>query len=60
MRWAGYVARIGDRRGTYKVLVRKPKGKKQLRRSTRGWGDNIRMDLQELGWKGVDWTGLAQ
>jgi hypothetical protein len=60
MRWAGYVARIGDRRGIHKISVQKPKGKRQLRKPKRGWEDNTRMDLQELGWKGVDWTGMTQ
>jgi len=48
------------RRGTYKISVQKPKEKRQLRRPKRGWEDNTKMDLQELGWKGVDWNGMTQ
>ena len=49
MRWAGHVSRMGERRGVYTVLVGKPEGKRPLERSRRRWGDNIRMDLQEVG-----------
>jgi hypothetical protein len=48
MRWAGNVARIGEKRGVYRVLVRKPEGNRPLRRPRRRWED-IRMDLQEVG-----------
>jgi hypothetical protein len=47
--WAGYVARIRDRRGAYSVLVGEPEGRRPLRRPRRRWEDNIKMDLQELG-----------
>ena len=60
MRWAGHVARMGEERGAYRVLVGKPEGKKPLGRPRRRWVDNIRMDLQEVGCGHVDWTGLAQ
>ena len=60
MRWAGHVARIGEERGTYRVLVRKPQGKRLLGKPRRRWGDNIRMDLQEVGCGYGDWIGLAQ
>ena len=60
MRWAGHVARMGEERGAYKVLVRKPEGKRPLGRPRRRWVDNIRMDLQEVGCGHVDWIGLAQ
>jgi len=60
MRWAGHVARMGEERGTYKVLVGKPEGKTPLGRPRRRWVDNIRMDLQEVGCGYVDWIGLAQ
>jgi len=48
MRWVGHVARMGKRRGVYRVLVGKPEGKRPLGRPRRGWEDNIKMDLQEL------------
>ena len=60
MRWAGHVARMGEERGVYRVLVGKPEGKRPLGRPRRRWVDNIRMDLQEVGCEYVDWTGLAQ
>ena len=49
MRWAGHVARMGERRGVYRVLVGKPEGKSPLGRPKGKWEDNIRMDLQEVG-----------
>ena len=60
MRWAGHVARMGQERGAYRVLVGKPEGKRPLGRPRRRWVDNIRMDLQEVGCGYVDWIGLAQ
>jgi hypothetical protein len=60
MRWAGYVARIGDKRNAHRLLVEKPEGRRQLGRSRRRWVDNIRMDHGEVGWGGVYWIGLAQ
>ena len=60
MRWAGHVARMGEKRGVYRVLVGKPEGRKQLGRPRRRWVDNIRMDLQEVGSGYMDWIGLAQ
>ena len=60
MRWAGHVARMGDERGVYRVLVGKPEGRRPLGRSRRRWVDNIRMDLQEVGCGYMDWIGLAQ
>jgi hypothetical protein len=59
MRWLAHVARTEQRRGAYRVLVGKPEGKKPLGRPRRRWEDNIKMDLQELGW-GMDWIHLAQ
>jgi len=49
MRWVRHVARMGEERGTYRVLVGKPEGKRSLGRPRRRWVDNIRMDLQEVG-----------
>jgi hypothetical protein len=54
MRWAEHVARMGERRGVYRVLVGKPEGKRQLERPMRRWEDNTVMDLQELGCGGMD------
>jgi len=48
MRWAGYVARMGEERGVCRVLLGKPEGKRPLGRPRRRWVDNIRMDLQEV------------
>ena len=45
MRWAGHVARAGEERGVYRVLVGKPEGKRALGRPRRRWVDNIKMDL---------------
>ena len=59
MGWAGHVARMGEGRGVYTVLVGKPEGKR-LRRPRRRWENNSKMDLQEVGCGGVDWIELAQ
>jgi hypothetical protein len=60
MRWAGQVARMGETRSAYRILVGKPKGKRPLGRPRRRWVDNIKMDLTKIGWDGVDWIELAQ
>jgi hypothetical protein len=60
MRWAGHVARMGEERKVYKVLVGKPEGKRPLGRPRRRWEDGIRMDLREIGLGGVDWIRLSQ
>jgi hypothetical protein len=60
MRWAGHVARMGEKRNTYALLVGKPEGKRTLRRPRLRWLDNIEMDLGKVGWGGVDRIGLAQ
>ena len=60
MRWAGHVACMGEERGVYRVLVGKPEGRRPLGRPRRRGGDNIRMDLQEVGCGYMDWIGLAQ
>jgi hypothetical protein len=59
MSWAGHVACMGEERKVYKILVKKPKGKRPLGRLRRRWEDGIRMSLREIGW-GVDWIRLAQ
>jgi hypothetical protein len=60
MRWAGHVARMGEERKVYKVLVGKPEEKRPLGRPRRRWEDGIRMDLREIVLRGVDWIRLAQ
>jgi hypothetical protein len=60
LRWAGHVARMGEGRNVYRVLVGKPEGKRPLGRSRRRWEDNIVMDLLEVGCGCEDWIGLAQ
>ena len=54
IRWAGHVARMGEGRGVYRVLVGKPEGKRPLGRPRRRWEDNIKMDFQEMGCGGMD------
>jgi len=60
MRLAGHVARMGEERAVYSVLVGEPEGKRPLGRPRHRWMNNIRMDLQEVGCGHVDWMGLAQ
>jgi hypothetical protein len=60
MRWAGHLARMGEKRNAYRLLVRKPEGKRPLGKPRRRWVDNIKMDLLEVGWDVVDWIALAQ
>jgi len=60
MRWGGHEAHMGQEKGVYRVLVGKPEGKRPLERPRRRWVDNIRMDLQEVGFGYMDWIGLAQ
>jgi len=57
---AGDVARMGERRDVYRVLVGKPEGKRPLGRPRRRGENNIEMDFQEVGCEGMDWTSLAQ
>ena len=59
MRWAGNVERMGEDSGVHRVLVGKPEGKWPLGRPRRRWEDNIKMDLQEVGWGlwGLDGVG---
>ena len=60
MRWAGHVARMGEERGVYRVLLGKPEGRRPLGRPRRKWVDNTRTNLQEVGCGYIDWIGLAQ
>jgi hypothetical protein len=60
MRWAGHVARMGEKRNVYRLLVGKPEGKRPLGRPKPRWIDTIKMELLEIGVNVVDWIGLAQ
>jgi hypothetical protein len=60
MRWTGHVARMGENRNAYRILVGNPEGKKPLGRPIRRWVNNIKMDLREIGLDGMDWIDLAQ
>jgi hypothetical protein len=60
MRWARHVARMGEERNMYRLLVGKPEGKRPLGRPRRRWIDNIKMDLSKIGLNVVDWIGLAE
>ena len=60
MRRAGYVARMGERRGVHRVLIGKPEGKRPFGRLRLRWEDNIKMDLQEVGGGCGNWMELAQ
>jgi len=53
-------ARTENMRNAYKILVGKSEGKRPLGRPRRRWKDNIRMDIKEIGWEGVDWIHLAK
>jgi hypothetical protein len=60
MRWAGHIARMGEKRNVYRLLVEKLERRRPLGRPRHRWMDNIRMDLIQVGWGDVDWIGLAQ
>jgi hypothetical protein len=60
MRWAGHVARMVAKRNAYRVLVGKSEGKRPLGRTRRRWVDNIKINLREIKWDGMDWIHLAQ
>jgi hypothetical protein len=59
MRLAGHVARMGEKRNAYRILVGMPEGKRPLGRPRRRWVDNIKIDLREIGWDSMDWIDLA-
>jgi hypothetical protein len=60
MRWAGHVARKGERRCVYRVLVGRPEGKRPLERPRSRWQDNIKMDFREIRIDGANWIRLAR
>jgi hypothetical protein len=60
MRWTGHVARMGEVRGVYNILVGRPEGRRPLGRPRRRWEDNIKIDLREIGFGDVDWIHWAE
>jgi hypothetical protein len=60
LRWVGHVAGRGKKGNAYGILVGEPEGKGPLGRARRRWVDNIKMDLREIGWDGVDSIDMAQ
>jgi hypothetical protein len=60
MRWARQVEQVVEKRNVYRMLVRKPEEKRPLGRPSRRWVDNIKNNLREIGWGGVDWIDLPQ
>jgi hypothetical protein len=59
MRWAGHVTRMGERRNAYRILVGEPEGQRPLGRPRRRRVVNIKIDLKEIEWSGMDWIDLA-
>jgi hypothetical protein len=60
MRWAWNVGRMMEKRTVYRLLMGKTEGKRPLGRPRRRWVGNIKMDLGDAGWSGIDWIGHAQ
>jgi hypothetical protein len=60
MRWAWHVARVGEVRGAYNILIGRSEGRRPLGRPRCRWEDNIKMDFREIGFGDVDWINLAQ
>jgi hypothetical protein len=58
--WARFIARMGEIRNAYVIVVGKPEGKSPLGRPRRRWQNNIRMDFGETGWEGAEWIQLAE
>jgi hypothetical protein len=56
----GRICSTNEKRNAYRILVGKPEGKKPLGRQRRRWVDNIKINLREIEWDGVDWIHLAQ
>jgi hypothetical protein len=59
MRWAGHVKRMGEKMNACRILVGKSEGKRPMGIPRRRWVDNIKMDLREIGWDGMDFIHLA-
>jgi hypothetical protein len=55
MRWTGHIALMGEKRGVYRILMGKTKGRRSCLRLRRRWEDNIKIDFQEVGYGGMDW-----
>jgi hypothetical protein len=60
MRWVGYVVRMGATRNAYRILVGNPEGKRPVERRRHRRVDDIKIDLRDIGWDGMDWIDLAQ
>jgi hypothetical protein len=60
MRWGGHVARMGEKRNAYKILMGEPEGKRPVGRPRRRSADDIKMDLREIGFGGTDWIDPTQ
>jgi hypothetical protein len=60
MSWVGHVAQMGTKRNAYRIFLGKPEGKRPLGRPRRRSVDNIKIDIKEMGWGGMDWIDLAQ
>jgi hypothetical protein len=60
IRWAGHIARMGEKRNAYRLLVGKPEGKRPIGSPRRRWANDIKMDHLEIHWGSVDWIGLAE
>jgi hypothetical protein len=60
IRWAGHVARMGERRGVYRVLVGRPEGKRPLGRPRRRWEESIKLELREIGMDGANWIRMVK
>jgi hypothetical protein len=58
VRWARHIARMEEKRNAYKIFMEQPEGKRPLGRPRRRWVDNIKINLGDIGWDGVDWIGL--
>jgi hypothetical protein len=54
LRWVGHVARMGENRNACRILVGNPERRRPLGRPRRKWVENIKMDLREIGWDGMD------
>jgi len=59
MRWTGLIARVEERRGADRVLVGRCEGRRPLGRRRRRWEDNIKMDLEEMSFRDVEWIDLG-